>query len=765
MRSVRFWSLVLALLASASRGVATTFVVPEDEQLIQRAEMIVTGRVLDTATRLVGEEVVTEIRIAPDEILKGGIAGGVIVVVESGGIFGDRGNWVYGTPIYAAGERVLVFLDRSKRNELKTSNMLLGKFQFVASRAGQRLLLRGSVDHGVFGLTEDGVEHQERPRLEDGFLAYVRGVVRNQPSAISYFADIQLQQEYETRLRARSSSHVAPTAYGMTYKGRYNNGAAKTIPTNLNGAPATRDWVGAAQRGAAAWTNDGGSTINYSVSGTTAAPFNQGDSSDVIVFNANPAEFGGAIGLGGWNSNGSHTFAGETWSTIAFIDVKISANASSTSQGIIDAIVCHELGHTLGFRHSNDGTPNSSDAVMNSVINRSGASLGSWDVEAASHMYGGGAPPACTPASVSGSPNAFPSTITAGQSSTLSVTGIGTAPLTYQWYRGNSGDTSSPAGNGQSINVSPSATSTYWVQVRNACSSGVNSSAATVTVGVPSCTRPAITQQPQPKTINAGQNATLTVSATGGGLSYQWYAAAGSSFVAVPGATSPTFVTPALGSTTSYLVQITNACGQTNSSVVTVAVTVRASCGAGNLCFHGGRFRVSLFATDPATGKTANGEIIPENDIFGYFSLPGLTNDPSNREVFVKVVGPVNGVYWVFFGGLTSFQYRLTVTDTATGQVKTYNKAPNAPNGGFDLGGGVPAESCPASAPPINRPSVSPSACAAGTNQLCLANRFIVRVFARDSASGLSGFRRSESDDRSLRLLQSRSIDQRSQQR
>ena len=33
---------------------------------------------------------------------------------------------------------------------------------------------------------------------------------------------------------------------------------------------------------------------------------------------------------------------------------------------------------------------------------------------------------------------------------------------------------------------------------------------------------------------------------------------------------------------------------------------------------------------------------------------------------------PVNGKHWVFYGALSSVEYTLRVTDTATGAVKTY---------------------------------------------------------------------------------------------
>src|SRR5205807_2285181 len=71
--------------------------------------------------------------------------------------------------------------------------------------------------------------------------------------------------------------------------------------------------------------------------------------------------------------------------------------------------------------------------------------------------------------------------VPAGTGVTLSVSATGTS-LTYQWYVGTTGDTTTPIGgaNAASVNVTPSATTSYWVRV-SACGP-VDSAAATVTV-------------------------------------------------------------------------------------------------------------------------------------------------------------------------------------------------------------------------------------------------------------------------------------------
>jgi len=97
-------------------------------------------------------------------------------------------------------------------------------------------------------------------------------------------------------------------------------------------------------------------------------------------------------------------------------------------------------------------------------------------------------------------------------------------------------------------------------------------------------------------------------------------------------------------------------------------------------------FNVTLSARDQRTNNTGPGIALPQNDLFGYFSIPALTGNGSNPEVFVKILDgrTINQSFWVFYGHLTDLQYDLTVTENATGRVKTYHKAAGQQPGGFD---------------------------------------------------------------------------------
>jgi hypothetical protein len=106
--------------------------------------------------------------------------------------------------------------------------------------------------------------------------------------------------------------------------------------------------------------------------------------------------------------------------------------------------------------------------------------------------------------------------------------------------------------------------------------------------------------------------------------------------------------------------------------------SANAGCQPGplRLCLNGGRFAVEASWTD-FSGRSGTGNAVPLTADTGYFWF----FTASNVETVLKVIDgrAVNGHFWVFYGALSNVQYTLTVTDTATGAVKTYTN----PSGQF----------------------------------------------------------------------------------
>jgi PKD repeat protein len=95
------------------------------------------------------------------------------------------------------------------------------------------------------------------------------------------------------------------------------------------------------------------------------------------------------------------------------------------------------------------------------------------------------------------------------------------------------------------------------------------------------------------------------------------------------------------------------------------------------LSLLGDRFKVTVdwSRTDPETKETISGKgtAVPGTDQSGYFWF----FNEDNLELVVKMVDGRDpfGHFWVFYGGLTSVQYTLTVEDTVENTTKTYEKA------------------------------------------------------------------------------------------
>lgn len=89
------------------------------------------------------------------------------------------------------------------------------------------------------------------------------------------------------------------------------------------------------------------------------------------------------------------------------------------------------------------------------------------------------------------------------------------------------------------------------------------------------------------------------------------------------------------------------------------------------LCLLNGRFQVRINWVNYNDNTTGRGIAIHLSGDSGYFWFFSDTN----IEVVVAMLNgcAVNGNFWVKYGALTDVEYHMTVTDTVTGRVKTYD--------------------------------------------------------------------------------------------
>jgi hypothetical protein len=499
--------LAALMLLVAGSAMASSFVVPSDDEMVAKSAAVLIGTVEGSYTDEVDGTIETIYEIRAERAFKGFFRADELVrVVAYGGMIGDRGVLVPGEARFEQGEHVLVFLTM-QRGRWHTTDFTLGKFKFATSTKGERLLVRDMDD--VFGWDRNGNVHRERVRREEGFLRFVEERVKGRAVADDYTvdaADVTLAPVPSTdKFAIVANAAPFPAA---TYTDWVNNqpvrwpniSAGVTVykRSTQNIAGVADGGVAVIQNGLAAWNNECGSNINLIYGGQVATASANHDSTRVVEFNdpqgrvAGSWTGSGTVAITFISFAGEHTFNSQQWLTITDFDVVFQDGYTYNTTSFPVAMT-HELGHGIGWRHSNQdyatgGSCNSSveectsAAIMNSVVNSAfGYTLQPWDVNAAQSVYPGGTcGGGCTPVSITGQPSS--STIAVGGSVTLSVTASGTGPFTYQWYVGTSGNTANPIPvTTSSLTVQPGSTTSYWVRVTNSCGTA-NSNTATITV-------------------------------------------------------------------------------------------------------------------------------------------------------------------------------------------------------------------------------------------------------------------------------------------
>ncbi len=503
--TLRFTFPGLVVLLIANAAMATTFVVPTDDELVAKSQAIVIGTVEGSYVQEVDNTIETVYELRIERSIKGAAhANELISIVSPGGVLEDnRGLIVPSAAHFKQGDRVLLFLTQNKGRWTAT-DMTLGKFRFVTSTAGVSLLVRDMED--VVGWDHAGRVHHEKVRREEGFLRYVEERAHGRKAQANYEVDaseVTIAPDSSAQISVNQAPFPAATYtdWVSNQPVRWPNMSAgvpfyKRSDQNIPGA--TDGGVAMIQNGIAAWNNECASLINLSYAGQSATASANHDGINVVEYNDPQQRVSGSwtgsgtVAITFISFAGTHTFDGATWLNITGADVVFQDGYPATNASFFSAMT-HELGHGIGWRHSNQdyatgGACNSSTqectsaAIMNSSVSANYQTLQPWDIHAAESVYpGGSCGGSCTPPAITSQPAS--STIVSGQSTTMSVGASGSTPLSFQWYVGTSGNTTSPVSGatGSTLTVSPPSTTSYWVRVSNACGSA-NSATATVTV-------------------------------------------------------------------------------------------------------------------------------------------------------------------------------------------------------------------------------------------------------------------------------------------
>jgi lysyl endopeptidase len=166
------------------------------------------------------------------------------------------------------------------------------------------------------------------------------------------------------------------------------------------------------------------------------------------------------------------------------------------------------------------------------------------------------------------------------------------------------------------------------------------------------------------------------------------------------------------------------------------------------LCLLSRRFQVQVSWMNQFNGTSGAGSAIVGTDSTGYFFF----TDASNYELIVKVLD-FGTVFKVFYGELTNLMFTITITDTATGTIKTYSNTPGdcgaIDNSAFpaDAGGASSSTSStklellpPAPGAELSGPIEKRASCVPNSGTLCLLDRrFAVTTTWMNQFNGQQG--------------------------
>jgi hypothetical protein len=418
----QFLPLISMLILFAASVSAATFVVPDDAELVDKAGAIVIGTVEGSSVQQIAGLIETVYEVRVSRSMKGGILPDELLRLYSPGglIEGTGGLFVSGSAHFEFGDQVLLFLTQVE-GRWRTVDLTLGKFTFVISTSGERLLVRDV--ENVVGWDRSGRVHNEKVRREQPFLRFVEERVSrpHRPnSAEDYFiaaSEVTLRPHTDEVQQGSLSTSFPPRTYtdnvsdGTTHRGiRWSNIGSgvpfrKRADQHASGLP--DGGVGVIQNALAAWASPCASTIHLVYAGTTPTASAHHDGINVVEFNDPqnriPGSWtgSGTIGLAFMSFAGTHTFAGDTWWTITDADV-VFQNGYPGTHVTFPTAMTHEIGHGIGWRHSNEhhigrGACNSAveecsnRAIMfSTMIAELGHTLQPWDINAARAVYPGG---------------------------------------------------------------------------------------------------------------------------------------------------------------------------------------------------------------------------------------------------------------------------------------------------------------------------------------------------------------------------------------
>jgi hypothetical protein len=429
--------LALFLIALALPGAAATINPPQDiGQIARVSRSVVLAEAVDSRTELRGKIPYTLTRFQVVQSVAGQEAGRSLVVETRGGVVGEIGFVVPGTPTFARGGRYLLFLDPASSGNWQ---LKMSSYGILREVAGTGLLRPVPEASQLDVMARPGVEtigvYRERDLL--GQLAAVKaGAPWHRQAAEATAADLARLAETKAIAGDQVTNNPpgvsvpnAPAACRFlaadpngTASGTIDNSPLRWFGFETGGAvgvwSTTPGQVGisdggasAVQNGAAVWTNHNTSVIhlNYNGSKATGATCggNGGFAPGEVTFNDPCAQIPALSACTGtippgwtnttccgtvaeygysYNASGSpFSYDGQPWRQLTGFSVVVNDGSQCLGETDFQEMMTHFLGHGLGFEHHTD-----SDATMYVSLGAHpprGAAISTTDKACASFAY------------------------------------------------------------------------------------------------------------------------------------------------------------------------------------------------------------------------------------------------------------------------------------------------------------------------------------------------------------------------------------------
>lgn len=375
-------ALVLGVVTPVRASVVTYM---DIETLVRLSPVIVRGEVEAIVSRsdAAHTQIHTDVTIRVEEWLKGGAGHDRVTLQLPGGIVGSYGSVVPGTPAFGKGERVLVFLARTKKGALTVTGLHQGKYRIESEGGTEFAVQEGARDTSVVLRRTQERGSARRPLAE--LLDEVRSLVQRDP----------LAPAVDVTPPAVSPDDTASADLGFTLHQIFpmrwfepDSGTPVTMVFNAANAPnvhggvrpqfeaASRNWTNVT--GATVVMRDGGDTTNdcIVVSDRVNTISHSDPCGQLDRFPFDPVNCSGVLALTvtWFDFFQTRVVNGVTFRRL--LDTDIITN-DGTDCFLADAanygeVIAHEMGHVIGLGHSCGdsfspactGLPVSDDATM-----------------------------------------------------------------------------------------------------------------------------------------------------------------------------------------------------------------------------------------------------------------------------------------------------------------------------------------------------------------------------------------------------------------